>query len=290
MTVSEAHQLIICANGDVIPGHEGSLRQHLGRFAAQGDIVAYALRNLGYVQVEHGRASRIRFRPSVVHEIAFAQAVAWLADTPSERVIVSWLEDDWRDELFGTKEAAIGRIVELSSPYRVDTSRFRSKEARIDAVDMIPLARLVRAWTALGGVYDRERLAGLFEKVLDRRYLVAKERENSRWLSIAEVGAGLVLYNVDWRVRLEGLRVDDMPDYAYGRWVAEGMRQAQRRGAPIHTEVDAMVRSSGGGLKRTRYRRVVLPFKDRNGHSVLVSASLFDDRIDLGTGKRSHVG
>ena len=157
-------QFIISSSGDLIEGGALGLRHYLGRFSAQGDLAAFAIRNLGFVQIEEGRATRVRFRPAMVHGIAFARAVTWLADSAGNRCIVSWFDDAWHDELHATKVSAIARMVDLVATHQGnDHERLVSKEVPLDRLDMIPLIRLVERWSELGGIYDRERLASTFE-------------------------------------------------------------------------------------------------------------------------------
>ena len=282
--------LLFSSSGDVIQGGASGLRAYLGRYSAQGDIVAFAIRNLGFAQVERKRELRIRLRPSIVHDIALAQALTFLADTGGDRCMISWLESEWHDELFGRKEAAISRLVGLVEEHRSDIrQRLHHRDLGIDGIDMIPLVRLIERWSELGGVYDRERLARTCEQTLAGRYLIAAQRPGSRSLTIEEIGPGLILYNRDWPMRLEGQRVEDMLDHGYGRWVAQSLRHAQARGTPTHSEVDALLQTGGGRYKRARYRRVIVPFTDRSGQSFVLSASLFDDRVDL-AGKLNQVG
>ncbi|RDJ94273.1 hypothetical protein B4Q13_15665, partial [Lacticaseibacillus rhamnosus] len=58
---------------------------------------------------------------------------------------------------------------------------------------------------------------------------------------INDVGSGLTRLAEYWLSRARGLRVEDQPDYAYGKWVARLYQQALSCGEPLLEDVDALV-------------------------------------------------
>ena len=67
----------------------------------------------------------------------------------------------------------------------------------------------------------------------------------------------------------------------YGKWVARLYQQALSCGEPLLEDVDAVVMWPDQPRQSYRYRRLVLPFKRRDGSSVLLGTTLHDPDIDL---------
>ena len=76
------------------------------------------------------------------------------------------------------------------------------------------------------GRYDRERNSPVLQKALDGRFVLVDAPSGSPNLLIKDVGSGLNgSQNIGSRVP-EAFRVEDQPDYAYGKWVAQLIQQA----------------------------------------------------------------
>ena len=84
-----------------------------------------------------------------------------------------------------------------------------------------------------------------------------------------------------WLSRSSGLRVEDQPDYYYGRWVAEAYRHTTHDRAPRLEDVDAIICTPRLGRSRVRYTRLIVPMQMPSGKPCLLGASLIDTGIDL---------
>src|SRR6185503_13052196 len=103
-----------------------------------------------------------------------------------------------------------------------------------------PLRAMLDIWTDSKGIFDAERLHPLLEKALDGRFVMAEVTPGSSNLLIKNIGSGLRKPAQHWLARSIGLRVEDQPDYAYGKWVARSYRNVINSGQPDFGDVDAV--------------------------------------------------
>ena len=82
-------------------------------------------------------------------------------------------------------------------------------------------------------------------------------------------------------VAIDGLRVEDQPDYAYGKWVSGPYRQVLSTGEPSLEDVDAVITWPQQPRTSYRYRRLVVPFKGESDSTLLLGVTLVDPDIDL---------
>ena len=77
------------------------------------------------------------------------------------------------------------------------------------------------------------------------------------------------------------LRVDDQPDYAYGKWVSSLYRDVMVSGKPTLQEIDAVITWPEKPRTNYRYRRLVLPFEGEDNSTMLLGATQLDPLINL---------
>src|SRR5512137_1902831 len=76
------------------------LRRRLGYTDPDFDLPAYAVRNLGYVLVrERGNSVHVSLRPVLVRPPALAGLFSPLAAAAPERLLLSYLQRDWKHEM-----------------------------------------------------------------------------------------------------------------------------------------------------------------------------------------------
>ena len=85
-------------------------------------------------------------------------------------------------------------------------------------------------WRASGGKFDRERLAPLLERALNGRFVLVEASPERPSMLIKDVGSGLSKPAEYWLARSIGNRVEDQPDYDYGKWIANFYRQVVTQG------------------------------------------------------------
>jgi hypothetical protein len=248
------------------------------------EALNYAVRNLGYVALTEANGSvRVRLRPAVVSPIAFSALCYDLAEIKADRILISCLDRGWTHKLFGTLQEAMRHMLDLLPVIDSDRAHdFKSRSRSIDRIpDSNPLAALFKLWQESGGPIQHERLDRLIRDGLQGRYVIVQTGQSRADVFLREVGRGFLSYDDQWLSRSQGLRVEDQPDYFYGKWVAEAYRMTKGDGAPRLEDVDAIINKPGAGRSRVRYTRLIVPLQLPSATECLLGASLIDPAIDL---------
>lgn len=251
------------------------------------EALGYAVRNLGYIAVtESNGSARVRIRPAIVSPIAFSALCYHLAETKPDRILVSWLEGSWQDKLFGSLQDAMRHMLDLLPT--IDSGRAHDFKSRTRSIDRIPttnpLVSLFKLWLESRGPIQPERLERLIREGLQGRYVIVQTGQTKADVYLREVGRGFLSYDDQWLSKSQGLRVEDQPDYFYGKWVAEAYRMTKGDGTPRLEDVDAIINKPGAGRSRVRYTRLIVPLQLPSASECLLGASLIDSAIDLRPG------
>lgn len=260
------------------------LAEALQASIAGEELTSYAVRNLGFVAVsDNERAARIRLRPAVVSPIAFSALLYWLHDHPRERCVLSFLDNDWSHEVVGGSNEAVHRLMQRVTVRTHDREGdfLQAPRPLYSLAQRSPLRAMLNIWSESNGVFDGERLHPLLEKALDGRFVMVEVASDSANLVIKNIGSGLRKPAQHWLARSIGLRVEDQPDYAYGKWVARSYRNVINSGEPDLGDVDAVISWPQQSRQSFRYQRLLLPFKTADNSAVLLGATLADPSIDL---------
>lgn len=269
--------------GEVWEGGSARLADALESSIVGDELTDYAVRNLGFVAVsETETMARIRLRPSIVSPVALSALLYWLHDRPKDRFVLSFLESEWSHEVLGGRDPVLRRLMQ-----RIETRPGDREGDFLQAprpLHMLsrssPLRAMLEIWSDSGGKYDRDLLHPLLEKALDGRFVVAEATSGGPDLMIKDVGSGMRGAARLWLSRSIGLRVEDQPDYAYGKWVAGAYRNVLVKGEPDLGDVDAVISFPQEARQSYRYRRLLLPFV-ADGRNIVLCTSLLDPDINL---------
>jgi hypothetical protein len=270
--------------GDVWDAHSRRLADDLQASICGDELVEYAIRNLGFVVVKDmGGSVRISLRPAVVSPIAFSALLYWLHDRTVDRVLISFLDHEWSHEMLRSREDAVRRLMA-----RVDfgvgnrDGDFLQQDLPLEALPASsPLKGVLTMWAESDGRFDRERLAPILERSLNGRFVMVEASPTRPALVLKDVGSGLTKPAEYWLARSIGHRVEDQPDYDYGKWIAAFYRQVIAAGVPSLSDVDAVIKWPQHSRQSFRYRRLVVPFNSEADSTVLLGASLVDPSINL---------
>jgi hypothetical protein len=247
-------------------------------------LVNYVIRNLGFVAVTHTDDSvRIRLRPSVVSQLAFGALLYWLYDRPIRRVLLSLLGAGWSHELLRSREEAAQRLMvqtEFKADDRIGDFLERKRSLR-DIPESSPFRALLAAWSESAGKFDSERFGPLLEKALNRQFVLVEASKRAPNLYFKAIGSGLPKLSEYCLPPNVNLRVDDQPDYAYGKWVSSLYRDVMVSDKPTLQEIDAVITWPEKPRTNYRYRRLVLPFEGEDNSTMLLGATQLDPLINL---------
>lgn len=248
------------------------------------ELTNYAVRNLGFVAVSETESmARIRLRASIVSPVAFSALLYWLHDRVKDRFVLSFLESEWSHEVLGTRDEVVHRLMQRISARTNDREGdFLQAPRPLQSLPASsPLRAVLNIWSETEGVYDRARLHPLLESALDGRFVLIEARTGASNLLIKDIGSGLRKPAQHWLARSIGLRVEDQPDYAYGKWVARSYRDVINSGEPDLGDVDAVISWPQASRQSFRYRRLLLPFRTADNSAMLLGATLADPSINL---------
>lgn len=278
------HTVLFDDIGDVWDARSRRLADALGASLSADELTKYAVRNLGFIAAAESDGSvRLRLRPAVVSPTALGALIYWLHDRSITRVLLSFLDGEWSHELVASRDDAVRRLlarVKTKTEGREGDFLNRSLPLH-DLTATSPLRAALQAWSDCAGTFDAERLNPLLEKALGGRFVLVEAAAGSQTLVIKGVGSGLAQLAEYWLSRTIGLRVEDQPDYAYGKWVAGLYHRALRTGEPFLEDVDAVVRWPQQPRQSYRYRRLVLPFERGRNSTLLLGTSTPNPDINL---------
>jgi hypothetical protein len=244
--------------------------------------------NLGFIAINiYGNSSQIRLRPAMVGEATYTCLRRWLGNARSERVVLSWLDENWNIELLRAGPQLLRRMDDVMAlSKRVKPFDFLSQQLSAPQLDAdATLSQIVTNWSACGTPSGQRQLMQMLERALGNRYVVVKPDPTDAKIVFDEFGGGLYADFDVWRACAVGAPIEEQPDRQYGRWVAEAYTDALRSGKPRIDDVDAIVRWPHKGRTRLRYKRIILPMRGTSlADSKLIGGSIIDNRVDLRVG------
>lgn len=256
------------------------------------DALAEAVNGFGYVAFRTMKFGVwVRLRPRKVSPIAVIGVIdRLLRQTHPQRVVISRFEPEgWRSTLYSTQKAAAGALYPLAdsdSRRRATSFHSRARDLRLPFQDAC-LERVFDAWRSDKRLpSDVSRWAP--PELRDRLVVLSPGAgAASAHLTISHLGMGFGVIPKAWAQAARGLYLEDHPDVHYGEWAARGYRRSIAGGVPLFDDIDADV-DVGASYKRSRYRRLILPFRDESGNPCVLGTSVVDPSLDLRS-EGSHV-
>jgi len=271
---------LIDDQGKVWPAGALDLRRRLGYPDPDFDLPAYAMRNLGYVLVrERGNSVHVSLRPAMVRPPALAGLFYHLAEAAPERLLLSYLQREWKHELLRSAHEATLRLEDLvdaasarhpRSTYLVQ--RHSLAPRRHSALER--LSPLLAVWHLVSGRYP-DRLVDLLGAlgVLDRA-VVHRNPAGTNRLIFDHRGTAFSHYRPSWNLLAVGRDIEDQPDRAYAARTAETYRAVLQDEEPRFEAVDAVITTPGRDVLRSRYDRLILPWRGSDGDRFVTGISV----------------
>ena len=270
----------------MIAADPATLRHLTGTIDSDDVVAGFLIRNMGYASFAHsGDTVAVRLAPASLTLAAYTQLAELLEKSRSRRVSLSSYSGEWQYEIFPGAQQALHRVARLLISARGDGGP-RSYIAEPRAISSLasdhPFSKLIAKWRAAGGTLSVSDELELLEGAFAGRYSIVTVDRQTGHAIFTTLGSGYALYEHGWTDRFVGQRVDDQPDIAYGRSVANCYRAAIAGDWPQLTDVDAIIRNPKLKCSQHgRYKRLALPLMTRNDEALLLSATLLDDSIDL---------
>lgn len=270
-------------DGRTWPVGSPELRESLGYTVGDFDVAGFAVRCLGWTEVrqEPGRM-HVRIAPRAAQPKAIDCAIQALAAAGPAEVVLSVRSGlEWVEETASSTEAAITRIEALVDGPSATGKRFLSVRQPIAVLfrdKQRYLITMLQEARRLLGNDDRDAAVRFAAADETGRTSVAigitKPGERSQW-HWAHLGSALRFYSAEDRQRLIGTDIRNSPDTEYCEWCIEAYDRVVSIGEPVVEDVRALVLRRSGPPVESRYRRMLLPFSDRAGRSIVLVTSDF---------------
>lgn len=278
--------MLIDKHGQIISQGSGELRRLYGAPISSSALPDFLVRNAGFIEIGLSHESVvIRAAPSRVDLTSYSSLVRLISQGNYRRASLSWFDGQWNHEFFRDGTIAVQRLMALMLRGDLaDRKQFRAQGRAIESLHkQDPLGDIIALWCDTPGELDLASAREVLNNKVDAKYSVVARDPTSGTLKFQEFGPGLLIYSGRGNMSVcLGKAVQDQPDYQYGRWIAEGYRDAVLANEPIVTDMDVIVGDPlTGEERRLQYRRLTLPVQTADGSTALLSAVRVDPSIDL---------
>jgi hypothetical protein len=193
-----------------------------------------------------------------------------------ERAIVEYPGARAEPELLTSSEDIVARLDEIRGEAAGEAARpaFFLQRMALDRLGEPRRLPMHGAWRAWGKARGRLTVAELKHEsgaTNAARTLVRVQRDDR--LETNAVSDIVRAYLPCERMGMLGREVEDQPDAVYGGWLASAYRELVEDGQPKPglQLVEAVIASSGGRPVRTRYERLLLPWRSPGGDRWITS-------------------
>ena len=259
---------------------------------ADFDITAYAVRNLGWIEITLDRPAGKLEAKFLSLNVAFG-AVSALYQILSESI---WTDIRFEHDLFGwmtetytdghTASAGLHVIVQSvieffhHPPYTVMEKSPASLQKE-DTAASKTLASVLEFWRERGGRIPDD-LTPILRDIGILPRLVIVEADNSQEAGRFEyIGSAFTMYGERWPHEAIGSSFLDQPDKVYAARAAESCRKAIGSAAPWYAHIDARILMPEREARRSRYKVLKTPWQRSCGSRVLMITSVLTTDVDI---------
>ena len=259
---------------------------------ADFDIAAYAVRNLGWIEISldrHAGKIEAKFRS---FNVAFG-AVSALYQILSEPV---WTDIRFEHDLFGWMTetytdghaASAGLHVIVQSvieffhhpPYTVMEKSPASLQKE-DTAASKTLASVLDFWREHGGRIPDDLTPKLRDIGILPRLVIVEADSSEDAGRFQYIGSAFTMYGERWPHEAIGSSFLDQPDKVYAARAAESCRKAIGSAAPWYAHIDACISMPEQEARRSRYKVLKTPWQRSCGARVLMITSVLTTDVDI---------
>jgi hypothetical protein len=258
--------ILIDDRGEKWDDKSPALAQRLGYRDPDFDVPGYAVRNLGFIHVrQHGEGVRVSLRSQRYSLLSLTSALYVLLERRPRRIVLAVFEnEEWSFEMFTSLGAFAERTEDLAAGEPVaGRPRWLAAEKEIDALAQPTLAKVrpvVDLWKANRGRLDRELHEALRAADLTHRAVLVRQIPGTSRLIYEHFGAAIKMMRPCEAFAMVGRDVENVPDKAYGAWVAESYAKALSGRRVRLDAIRATLRTSQASTVRVRYDRLLMPW------------------------------
>lgn len=243
----------------------------LGDAGSDGDPIAFAIKNRGFVKVHSASEAviEIELYPRAVELQALLAVQQQLVTARAKLFRIVFFDTEWRSEISASVEHVVTRLSELCAPDFTPppTERFRVEPQDLETLfadEHNPLRPLAQKWRASLGNFDPTVISLAVTHHLLSRLMIAGIRPDQTEPTWRFIGDGHKWIGDRFRIGGLGNTVGNMPDRSYGEWATKFYMSVARTGQPRYDFITGSVQyedEAGKPLKPVRYERLMLPWK-----------------------------
>lgn len=253
-----------------------------------GEFIEYAIKNLGFIAVNvYGTSCQVRLRPKFLGGLARETLRRWLKDRRVERIVLSYFDAGWNDELI-RPQGLDQRLDALAPPQPKRTGDFLMCALPKESVPRmtvensnLAVADIMQNWPSLLRECETANLLRLLRLAFNEKFVIVQRPSGGERVLFSEFGHQMYFRYDTWRECAIGAPISEQPDRAYGRWINESYNAVLGTVTPTYEAVDAILHWPDIGRARRRYRRILFPFQETQSGRLLFCGSVDDANVDL---------
>jgi hypothetical protein len=265
--------------GDVL------LQPHSRAIHADGcerDVLARVKESGHVAWTVHRGHVRLRLRPSLVSPAAYARVMEWPAGHRPERVLLSYFVDQHWDYEFLRKPADAARrvrwLIELYGGGGYCNARRRTLSIS-SGLQPKSWRHAIEFWRGLRDELNPAMAAEAFDRFFAGQWILYA-RAPHHGFSVSDFGANHSEYVRKWLRLCHGGAIPEPSDSVFSQSSARVYQSVTGAFEPRVDETDAIAHWIGYGRRRSRFRRLVLPFRSQ-GQTWVLSGIDADPTIEL---------
>jgi hypothetical protein len=270
--------MLIDPRGRVWPDDSWDVARRIGYKDARDDVATFAVRERGFVHLRpRTDGMHVALREGRFNLTAFAGLMLELGRTRPPRIMLRVLADDGpKFQLFTDLHDLCAHLEALSQdrPLPIRIPRLsEQRNVRVLSLPTFALARpIIDLWERTRGELTEDVRRLMAADALYCRTVVVRRISPHRLIT-EHFGTGIQILRPCEALLKIGQDFHEMPDRAYGAWVAEAYDQTMWSRRVRVESLRAIVRTAAGGRLRTRYDRVLVPWRWR-GDSFAMAVSI----------------
>jgi hypothetical protein len=260
--------MLVTPDGRWLPQDSAEFLAAVGDTAADYDIAAFAIKNLGFIrfQILDDSIIEIELHPRNVELPTLLAVQQQLLTSHVKLFRIKFLEISWRSEITSSAEGAVSRLSELCTPA---FSPISSEKYVVEPKDYSALLRdegsqlrlMAQKWRMSFGHFSPSVISFAIEHRLLSRMMIAGIKPHRREPVFRFIGDGFNWLATDYQFNGIGEKIENLPDREYGAWVAEFYKSVANAGQPRYDHVTAAIQGTSGATAPYRYERLLLPWK-----------------------------
>jgi hypothetical protein len=281
---------LITPDGDWVAAGSPEFHTLLGDSAPDYDSVAFAVRNLGFIQLKMFDKSliEVELHPRNVELPALLVAQQQVQSAPVGLYRIKYFDTEWRSEISSSADHTISRLSELCAPEftQKSTDRFLVEPRDLSVLfdnEENQLRPLAQKWRAAFAHFDPSVISLAVVHGLLPRLMIAGVKPRKSDPVWRFIGAGHQWLGGQYLMRGLGEKVEFMPDKDYGAWATHYYKSVAHTGQPRYDLITGAIHyedETGKPLKLIHYERLLLPWKTSTDEVFVTMCSRLVDAAD----------